>query len=132
MAEVTSDLNQVISSAVLARVETEVAKALSGSELMSQYVAAALSEKITVRDGGYRDRKTTFLRETIDAAIKAATKAAVIRVVEAESDALEKMVETELRKQIKGIAKSLVGQVSDSVKSTYGLTVELKYAGRGD
>jgi hypothetical protein len=132
MAEnVTGDLNQVITSAVQARIESEVAAALSGSELMGQYVAAALTQKIVVEDRGtYRKRETTFLRETIDAAIKAATKAAVQKVIAAEAEAIEAQVAAELRKNVKAIAKTLVGKVAESAESPHGIEVNLKYPGR--
>lgn len=127
----TGDLNQVIASAVQARIETEVASALAGSDLMTQYVAAALHQKIMVKDrNSYRDRETTYMRETIDQAIREATKAAVAKVMAAEAEAIEQQVATELRKNIKGIASQLVGKLADAAESAYGVSVELKYAGR--
>jgi deoxyribose-phosphate aldolase len=124
----TGDLNQVISSAVQARIETEVAAALSGSELMSQYVAAALRQKIDVKaDGGYRTRETTFLRETIDKAIQSATKAAVAKVIVEEAEAIEAAVATEIRRGVKDIAKRLTTQLAEKAAEAYGVTVELKY-----
>lgn len=125
------DLNQVIASAVQARIESEVAAALSGSELMGQYVAAALSQKITVEDrGSYRKRETTFLRETIDGAIKEATKAAIAKVIAAEAEAIEATVAAEIRKNVKPIAKTLAGKLADAAASPYGVNVELRYPGR--
>jgi hypothetical protein len=127
---VSGDLNQVIASAVQARIETEVAAALSGSELMGQYVAAALTQKIQVEDRGtYRKRETTFLRETIDGAIKEATKAAVHKVVAAESEQIERAVETALRKDLKKISVALAGKLAEASQSPYGVTVELRYPG---
>lgn len=129
--EVTGDLNTVIASAVQARIETEVAAALSGSELMGQYVAAALTQTIEVEDrGSYRKRETTFLRETIDKAIKEATAAAVRRVVAAEAEAIEATVAAEIRKNVKGIAKTLTGKLVERAESPHGISVELKYPGR--
>jgi hypothetical protein len=125
------DLNQVIASAVQARIETEVATALSGSELMTQYVSAALHQKIQVEDrGSYRKRETTWLRETIDKAIREATKVAVAKVMQEEAEAIEKHVAAELRKNVKGIASTLVGKIADVADSPYGVTVELRYPGR--
>lgn len=126
---VTGDLNQVIVSAVQARIESEVAAALSGSELIGQYVAAALTEKITVREN-YRDRTTTFLRETIDSAIKAATKAAVQKVVAEEAPLIEKTVTAEMRKNVTAISKTLVGKLVEQADSSYGISVELRYPER--
>ena len=128
MSEITGDLNQVIASAVQARIETEVAAALSGSELMGQYVAAALTQEITV-ERNYRSRKTTFLKETIDGAVKEATAAAVRKVVAAEAPAIEALVEKEMRKNVKAWASTLVSKIAEKAESPYGLTVELRYPG---
>jgi hypothetical protein len=128
---VSGDLNQVIASAVQARIETEVATAMAGSELMGQYVAAALHEKIEVKDRDtYRTRTTTYLREAIDGAIKAATLAAVQKVIAEEAPAIEAAVAIELRKNVKGIAKTLVGKVAESTESAYGMNIELRYPSR--
>lgn len=127
----TGDLNQVIASAVQARIETEVAGALAGSDLMAQYVSAALHQQIDVKDRDrYSTRKSTYLRETIDEAIRAATKAAVAKVIAEEAEAIEAQVATELRKNVKSIAKTLVGKVADAADSPYGVKVELNYPSR--
>ena len=126
---VSNDLNTVISSAVQARIETEVAAALSGSELMGQYVSAALLQPIEVQDKNYRKRNTTYLRETIDEAIREATKAAVKRVIAEEQEQIEAQVAKELRGNIKDVAKSLAGNFAKSATSAYGFTVEVTYPG---
>jgi hypothetical protein len=130
-SNLSGDLNTVISTAVQARIEAEVAAALSGSELMGQYVAAALQQKIEVKDGhSYRTRETTFLREAIDKAIREATKAAVRKVIAEEAEEIEAAVATELRRNVKTIAKTLVGKVVEKAEDTYGIEVNLKYPGR--
>lgn len=127
----TGDLNQVIASAVQARIETEVAGALSGSDLMAQYVAAALHQKIKVEDrNSYNKRETTYLRETIDQAIRNATKAAIAKVMVDEAAAIEAQVAAEIRKNVKGIAKQLAGKLAEAAESPYGVNVELRYPGR--
>jgi predicted 2-oxoglutarate/Fe(II)-dependent dioxygenase YbiX len=126
---VENDLNSVIASAVQARIETEVASALSGSELMGQYVAAALTQTIRV-EKNYRSRETTYLRETIDAAIQSATKAAVNKVVAESAPEIEKLVATELRKNLKGISAQIVGNLVEKADSPYGISVEVKYPGK--
>lgn len=131
MSAVEGDINQVIASAVQARIESEVAAALAGSDLMNQYVAAALHQKITVRKG-YRDEQTTYLREAIDGAIRAATKAAVAKVVAEEQPAIEKAVVEEMRRDIKGISKTLVGKLAEASAAPYGISVELRYANGGE
>lgn len=131
MADPTGDLNQVIASAVQARIESEVATALSGSDLMAKYVSAALHQVIEVKErGGYNTRKTTYLRETIDSAIQEATKAAIAKVVAAEAEAIEAAVTAELRKNVKAIGKSLANKLVEKTESPYGVTVELRYPSR--
>lgn len=101
----SSDLNQVIISA-----EAEVAAALSGSELMRQYVASALS--------AYRTRRTTFLKEAIDKAIQDATEAAVRKLLAEEAPQIAAEVAKELRKNVK---------LGEAAQSPYGVRVELNY-----
>lgn len=126
MSDATQDLNQVIASAVQARIETEVLAALSGSEVIAQFVQAALQQPITVREN-YRDTKTTFLAETIKKTVQEATMAAVRKVVAEEAPAIEAEVTKELRKNVKTIAAQLVGSVEKAVTSPYGVRVELNY-----
>ena len=131
MAEPTQDLNQVIASAVQARIETEVFAALASSEVIAQFVTSALRQPITVRDPDtYRDRQTTFLTETVAKAIQAATEAAVRKVVAEEAPAIEAEVTKEMRKNVRTMAAQLVGSVTEAVKSPYGVKVELMYPGR--
>jgi hypothetical protein len=125
---VGQDLNQVIASAVQARIETEVIAALTGSEVMAEYVRAALHEPIAVRDSSsYRDRQTTFLAETLRKAYQEAAKAAVAKVLQDEAPAIEAEVAKELRRNVKAIASTLVGGVSEQAKSSYGITLKITY-----
>ena len=124
------DLNETIAHAVQARVEAAVAAELSSSDLFAQFVQAALLQPIEVRDPGtYRDRKTTFLRETIAKAVQEATKVAVVKHVESEQETLEKLIATELRKHTKTIAKNLAEDAVEHAKSTYGIKVSMRYPG---
>ena len=125
----TNDLNDVISSAVLARIEAEVAGALSGKGFIDQYVIAAINKEIEVKDRDYRTRKTTFLKESIDKSIQQATKAAIAKVIQEESAEIEKIVTTQLRKQVKTIAQGLTGQLVEAAKNAYGVNVEIRYPG---
>ena len=131
MSDIANDLNATITAAVQARIEASVAEALSGNQLVTQYVAAALTREVTVRDrDSYKDRKTTFLRETIEAQIKGATEVAVRKIIAEEAPAIEAAVTTELRKNVKAISSKLVGQVVEAASKSYGVSVELKYPGR--
>ncbi len=129
-ANPTGDLNTVISSAVLARIEAEVAAALSGSQFINDMVISALKQEYEVQDRNYNRRKTTFLRETVDAAIKTATKAAVERTVKDSTDEIERLVAQHLKKQIPEIAKQLVGNVVEVADKAHGISVTLNYGGR--
>lgn len=130
--KVIGALDETIAGAVTARIEAEVAAALASSDMIGQYVAAALTQKIKIEDP--RDRyskvETTFLKLTIDKAIQDATKTAVVKVIAAEAEEIERVVAAELRSNVKVIAKALVGNVQDAVEKPYGVNVELRYPGR--
>lgn len=127
-APIENDLNQVIANAVTARIEAQVAAALSGDEVIGKYVAAALNQPMEVNDPGtYRTRKTTFLRETIDTALRDAAKNAVRQAIAEEREAIERAVRTELRDRVDALAVQLVGSAVAAVENPYGVRVELTY-----
>ncbi len=122
------DLNATIASAVQARIEMEVATALAGSDLMAQYVGAALHQEIVVKDNNsYRDRKTTYLREAIDGSIRVATKVALAKVLEAEAASIEKAITAEVKRNLPAIAKTAAENMATAAARTHGMTVEIKY-----
>lgn len=130
MSAVEGDLNATIASAVQARVEAQVVEALAGTEIVTEMVAVAMNRKIEVKDdSGYRTRETTVIRHMIDQAIIVATEKAIQKVIAAEAEAIEAAITTELRKNVKGIARQLAGQLQEKVVNPYGLRVELKYGG---
>jgi hypothetical protein len=124
------DLNNTIANAVTARIEAEVTAALAGSEVMNHYVAAALSQPIEVKDPRtYRTRTTTYLKETIDAAIKEATKVAIAKVIAAEQKRIERTVRDAIRDQVDFIGRQLVASLVEKADSAYGIQVTLRYGG---
>lgn len=125
------DLNSVISNAVQARIEAQVMAALSGDEVFAQFVSSALSSEIVVRDKDFRERRTTYLAETIRKALQEATQGAVEKVMVEIAPELEAEVAKELRRSVKGLASHLVGSVQDAVKAPYGFKVELKGPNNG-
>lgn len=129
MTEVSNDLNTVIVAAVNARVEAAVAEALSGNQLMAQYVGQALSQEVEIKDNNYNRRKTTFLKHSIEGAIQGAAKKAIEQFLVDEVAEIEKVVKAELKAQIPGIAKQLVGTLSDAASKAYGVEVKLKMPG---
>lgn len=131
MTDPTGDLNNVITSAVNARIETAVLEALSGDQFFGRLVAVALQREISVRDSsGYRDRKTTFLAHVLESTIRQATEDAARRLVLEQADDIEEAVRKELRRSSSEIAKQLVGAVTEKAKETYGIKVELQFPGR--
>lgn len=129
MSTTNDDLSQVIVAAVNARVEATVAEALAGDEMIGKYVTAALMQEIEIGTG-YRARKTTFLRNAIDGAMRSATEAAVKRVVADEAPAIERAVRAQLLSSVDRIAAQLVGSVADAAERPYGIRVELDYPTR--
>ncbi|WP_280499398.1 hypothetical protein [Nocardia cyriacigeorgica] len=125
-----ADLNTVIAAAVQARIEAEVAAALSGDEVISKYVAAALNQPIEIGHNSWDRRKTTFLRNTIDEAMRAATKAAVEQAVAEEREAIENAVRAELRDRVDALAVQLVDSLASAAEAPYGISVQLKYRGQ--
>lgn len=120
------DLNDVITSAVKARVEVSVLEALSGDQFYGQMVASALAQRIEVRNG-YDTRKTTFLAHTLESVIRESVQNAAKRLIVEQAAEIEEAVRKELRKSSADIAKQLVGSVSKAAESAYGIRVELKF-----
>lgn len=126
MSDPTPDLNQVITSAVHARIEAEVLKALSTDDTFARFVTAALQQPI---NGERYGERTTYLANTLKAAIQEATQVAVAKVVAEQAPAIEAEVAKALRRDIKGIAGTLVASVAGAVRHPYGVKIELREAG---
>ena len=122
-----NDLNKTIAAAVNAKVEAGVLAALSGDDVIGRFVTAALSEP--VRDN-YGRRDETFIGYTVREAIKAATKAACVRIVEQEMPSIEEAVRKELRKRIGAIAQGMAENAGKSMTG-YGLKIEFVEPNRG-
>jgi hypothetical protein len=126
-----ADLNDVITSAVNARVETAVLEALSGDEFFGRMVTAALHQVVEVKDdGGFRTRKTTFLRHTLETVTRDAVKSATARLVAQEAERIEEAVAAELRRSSDAIARQLVDSVANAAENPYGIAVSLKFPHR--
>jgi hypothetical protein len=132
MSNPTSDLNDVIVSAVNARIETAVLEALSGNEFFGKMVTAALHQPVEVaeRFDRYSKRKTTFLAHTLESVIQKAVAEATRRLVAERAEMIEAAVREELGKSASEIAKQLVGSVSRAAESPYGIKVDLQFPGR--
>lgn len=122
MSDVSSDLNQVIVSAVQARVEAEVAKALAGDEVVGRMVAAAMNQQVEVPGGRYGEKRT-FLKAVLDKTVQEATKAAVQEAIAGEADAIRAAVAAEVRKRSKEIAASFTDELVENVKKGWSISV---------
>jgi capsular polysaccharide biosynthesis protein len=129
MTDINQDLNATIAAAVQAKVEASVIAALAGDEVLGKYVAAALNQVIEVGNS-YNKVRTTYLRHTIDEALRAAVKVAVAKFIENETALLEAEVAKALRKQAAKIANQFVTHLAETtVGRSYGVDVHLKMRG---
>lgn len=126
------DLSAVIVAAVNARIETSVLEALSGDEFMGRMIQAVLQKEVEVKDGyGYRTRKSTFLRETIDSTLETAVKSAVAKTINQQTEALEAAVTEELSRNVGILAQGLVAGMQDKAAGgAYSINVQLAWRER--
>lgn len=106
MSDLTGDLNATISSAVNARIEASVLAALSGDEVIGQYVAAALTQEI--KKNSFDRKGTPFLSLVVAKAIQDATRSAVEELVAAERPQIVDEVKKALRRNLPAVADRLV------------------------
>lgn len=98
------DINQIIASAVNARVEAAVVEALASDGAIRAYVTAALNQPASDR----YDRGKTFLRRLLERTIEQQTQAVVAEEIKTAEDAIRKEVRAALKKSIGVITDSLV------------------------
>lgn len=124
MSNTSASIDASIAAAVEAKIHAQVFEALAGDETLSRYVVAALQQPIEVRDSGtYRDRKTTWLAEALQKAIREAAQLAVAEAVEAEKEALRKEVAKAIRAQASDLAGTMVDSLAEAVKSGWRVNV---------
>jgi hypothetical protein len=129
--ELGSDLDATITSAVNARVEAAVAAALSSDDFMSSYITAALRQTVEVPSAnGYGKDKVTFLHKVVSESVRTAVGEAIRRHIKDDTDALERIVVDELRRQRELIARQLVASLTDAADKAYGIKVDLVMPGR--
>jgi len=130
-----ADINEIISSAVNARVEAAVLEAMSGDQVMGRYVTAALSAPVKNEDRYGRSRTAkpeTFLHHTVRSSIQKATTDAVKRVL-AESEAeLEDLVRKAIKAQAGDLAKKISQAMCDQASRGYGIQVQVSIPGEDD
>lgn len=123
-ADPAPDLNQIIVSAVNARIEAEVTKALSGDDVIGKLVTAALQQPVNT-DSFRRDKTKTFLAVVLEKAIQEATKKAVTAVLAEEVESIEAAVRVALMTNVQGLAHQLVEGLSERAKQAYGVDVKI-------
>ena len=121
------DLNATIASAVNARIEAQVAEAMSGDAVLGRYIQSALRQTVEVnkRDGSYGKERVTFLSATLGDAIRDATKAAVAAYFAQHADDLEAEVAKALRRNSKDIAVTLIESLTAAAAKPYGVNVAM-------
>lgn len=110
------DINQIIASAVNARVEAAVLEAMTNDNTMRTFVQAALNQKS--REGYGREEKT-LLNRLLENAIQEQTKAVVAEEVRKSADAIRAEVRAALEQSIGVISDSLVDGFVASAESRY-------------
>lgn len=128
----TPDLNDIITSAVHARVEASVLEALSGDHTFGKMVTAALQRPVEIPDPdrGYGKVRVPYVTHLLETTIRTAVADAVKRMVDESHEELEEAVREELKRSRGKIAEQLVSQVSQVAQSARGIKVELQYPSR--
>lgn len=124
--ELGADLDATITPAVNARVEAAVAAALAADDFMSSYITAALRQSVEVPSpNGYGKEKVTFLHKVVSESVRQAVGDAIRQHIKDDTEALERIVVDELRRQRALIARNLVASLTDAADKTYGIKVDL-------
>lgn len=125
MTELGLNLDQTILSAVKARIEAEVVRAMSGDELLGTFVTAALQQEVQVGDP-YNRKKIPFLTHVLQEAIREAAQAAVRKFVADEVESIEAEVRAALTRDVAAIATSLSQSLVQAADKPYGVSVTVE------
>lgn len=117
------DINQIIASAVNARVEAAVLEAMTNDNTMRTFVQAALNQK---SKEGYGREEKTLLNRLLENAIQEQTEAVVAEEVRKSADAIRAEVRAALEQSIGVISDSLVDGFVASAESRYP-SIEVKF-----
>lgn len=131
MPDQSQDLNDIITSAVQARVEAQIVAAFAGDQTFEKFVIAALQQTVEVPGNDrYNKAKVPFMMHLLQEAVRASAKQAVQKYMTEHTDELAIAVERELSSKTAGIARQMVDQVSKKASENYGVTVELRWPER--
>lgn len=125
MEPVTS-IDATIAAAIQARVEASVIQALSGDQVLGQYVAAALNQPLTL-ERNYKKIETTFLKHTINLALQGAIKAAINAFLVDEVELINDEIRKALRRNVTNIAEQMTHALATRAGTTYGMSIDLKF-----
>lgn len=125
VSELGLNLDATIMTAVKARIEAEVIRAMSGDDALGAFVVAALQQEVQVGDSYNRNRQP-FLTHVLFKAIQEATQAAVVRFVAEEVGTIEAEVRKALKRDMAAIATTLTQSLVSAADKTYGVSVALE------
>ena len=111
------DINQIIESAVNARVEAAVLEAMSSSEVMGRFVTAALSKPVST--GSYSEKNKPLITHLLHNAIEEQTKAVVSEQIAELRPIIAEDVRKALKKSVGVISDSLVDGLVSSAAGRY-------------
>ena len=127
MSELVSDLDKTITSAVEARVEAEVLRALSTGDFVGRMVTAALQQPMKdPRDSYSREGPKAWIHWLLRDTIQSAAKSAVARLVEEANAQIEGEVRKALRRNLGSIAEALTQNITESSRNGYGVKVDIQ------
>ena len=121
----TLDLNETIASAVKARVEAEMMKALSGDATIATFVSAALQQNVQY-EVNYRKVNEPYLTMVLRKTIQDMTKAAVVALIAEEAPTIEAEIRKALKRETSSIAQALTQSLVDTATKGYGFNVNLE------
>lgn len=127
MADPKDDINQIITSAVQARVEAAVVEALASDGTIRAYVAAALNRQVDT--SGYGREKKSLLSHLLQNTVEEMTKRVVAEEIKSHEDVIRAEVRAALEKSIGVISDSLVDGFVSNAAGRYP-SVRVEFASR--
>lgn len=130
MAELDTDLNKIITSAVQARVEAQIAAAFTADGTFETFVIAALQQEVEIpKRGGYGNVRVPFLNHLLQSAVRSAAELAVKKYINEHTEDLAAAVERQLVDRTDHIAKQMVGRLVEKANDAYGISVTMRWPG---
>lgn len=127
MSNISSDLDKTITSAVNARVESEILATMANSDIMRTFVTSALDTK--VKTGGYSSEEKTLLTHLLETSVQQQAKAVVAEEIVKLEPVIREQVREALAKSVNVIADSLVSGFVENATGRYP-SIEVNFRGR--